>query len=557
MSQKWFPKKLTQMEEFLPEDLKPLRNYVKYYRNDDISIELHVFEERVLFSEGDKKLSWSIIGSYEDHISQKIYKTKTRHVKKLFLQAWMEIQAWKRGLNKKQLFYDPPENIQQMCTKKEDQFFYGESTNFSIDCMNNFLSKYLKIPPRKRHQRPRFFNLKQSRTSQKQWQVFVHNTLWKYYYDSNESIENLHSYHFLEGIEEMSTLNCTKKDEACHAAIANFDSWQLFLHKLTAKEGDMMNNNASILKKLEQLKTDAANDPQPISQDISNIIQKLSFTRLCELNKKEQTMIKSASNDSPKIQLEMRKAQLRYIQAKKEQAYLAHLDRLKQPGCFDIIQSFLIAILSYLKNIFFPQDLPMIKRPAVWAPVPVCLLLLWFFFTANVSETPLLNQSYQMALMTNKSFQDIYIDGNELSFLSVPREDFIHRSFSAGFLDGKIDLIKNISVDTEKHSLNSWSEIPDVSFYFSLAKWCFLINSSHESDVQLTGTFWEMQLQFINDLLTDFHTNTLKKNEDKEIITKSLNTIKLILNSSNNYQLTKKQYRRVRNEAFRLIKHFL
>jgi len=566
MSQKWFPKKLTQMEEFLPEELKPLRNYVKYYRNDDISFELHVFEERVLFSEGDKKLSWSIIGSYEDYISQKTYNTESRHVKKLFLQAWMEIQAWERGSRKKQLFYDPPENIQQICTKKEDQFFYGESTHFSIDCMNNYLSKYLKLPPRKRHQRPRFFNLKQSRTSKSQWQVFVHNKLWKYYYDSNERIEDLHTDHFLAGIEEMSTLNCTKKDEACHAAIANFDSWQFFLHILTAKEGDIMNNNDSILEKLEQLKTDAENDPQPIPQDISYIIQKLSYKRLCELNQKEQTMIKTESHNSPKIQLEMRKAQLRYFQAKKEQAYQSHVDHMIQPGLFDIIKSFLTAILLCLKNIFFPQDTPMIKRPAIWAPVPVCLLLLWFFFTAAVSETPLLNQSYQMALMTNTTFQDIQIDGNELSFASVPREDFIHRSFSAGVLDGKNHLLKNDSIDrvsdlfypdTEKQSLNHWSEIPDVSFYFSLAKWCFLINSSYESDVQLNSTFWEIQLKFINDLISDFHTNAVKKNEDKGIINNSLNTVESILTSSNNYQLTKKQYRLIRNEAFRLIKHFL
>ena len=76
MSEKWFPKKLTQMEEFLPEALKPLRNYVKHYRNDDISFELHMFEERVLFSEGDKNFPGALLDhtkiiSHKKHIKLK------------------------------------------------------------------------------------------------------------------------------------------------------------------------------------------------------------------------------------------------------------------------------------------------------------------------------------------------------------------------------------------------------------------------------------------------------------------------------------------------------
>jgi len=309
---KWLPKKIIDMEEFLPEDLNDLRNHVKKNRGDDISFELHVFEERVIFSDSHQKLPWSIIGAYEDHFSAKIYRTEPRHVKKLFLQGWMEVMAWERGANQDQLFYPMPDNIQQLSYTNEGQFFHGESTLFSIDCMNTYLRKYLYQKPQKRQKRIRFMNLKHARSSNANWHVFVGQKLWHYYYDTHERISERFTGKF-PPIGEMTSLNCSKKSEACHATIANFDSWQSFLHKLYTKEGDTMNNEFSILGKMEQWKHNAENDPQKISPDISEIIDRLEKTRICELKPNEQKKLTNAAAISPKIQLEIRKAQLRFF----------------------------------------------------------------------------------------------------------------------------------------------------------------------------------------------------------------------------------------------------
>ncbi|KPA14375.1 hypothetical protein MHK_005418, partial [Candidatus Magnetomorum sp. HK-1] len=390
----WLPKKIIGMEEFLPEELKALRNFVKKKRGDDISFELHVFEERVIFSDSHQKLPWSIIGAYEDHFSAKIYRTEPRHVKKLFLQGWMEVMAWERGAKQDQLFYPFPKNIEQLYCKNEGQFFHGESTLFSIDCMKTYLKKYLFQKSVKRQKRTRFMNLKQSRSSTPNWHVFVGQKLWHYYYDTNERISELFTGKF-PPIGEMSSLNCSKKSEACHATIANFDSWQSSLNTLYTKEGDTKNNEYSILGKMETLKPNAANDPKQIPPDISEIIDRLESIRISDLNQNEHKRLTNAAVISPKILLEIRKAQLRFIQSQMRMAYYDYIEELKEPGFVDRISDSFQLISMKLRSIVYPEHLPILKRPLTWAPVPVCIMLICLFYLLPMDQT-LLDQSYQI-----------------------------------------------------------------------------------------------------------------------------------------------------------------
>ena len=124
----WIPEEICGMDEFLPESLKPLREYVRKTRHDDIAPELHVAEERVLFSSSDmteelekiiggkgfqdksgsRKLGWETIRTYEHEAKirgryvLKKFSVEKRKVKKYFLRGWLELGMWDRGLRRKQ-----------------------------------------------------------------------------------------------------------------------------------------------------------------------------------------------------------------------------------------------------------------------------------------------------------------------------------------------------------------------------------------------------------------------------------------------------------------------
>ncbi|KPA09442.1 hypothetical protein MHK_010358 [Candidatus Magnetomorum sp. HK-1] len=561
--EKWLPKRVLEMEEFLPEDLNKLRNSVKKNRRHEIAYELHVFEERVLFSNKDKILPWTVIGTYEDHLSTKKFLADPRHVKKLFLQGWMEVQAWKRGGEKKQVFYETP-NVKEAHIKHNGQFIKDESTFFSIDCMKNFFTKYLKFKSKKRQKKRHYMKLKHSISSESHWYVFVSQLLWKYYYDHPEKVKDYATDTFTPINEKMTTLKLSKKFESTHATIANFDSWQFFLDQLNTKEGDIMTNQSSILKRLEDLKKDADNDPDPIPENISEIIDKISIMRRNELDEKDNKILTNAAVHSPKIQLAIRKAQLRYLQGIKKGAYLDYLEQQEQPALIDKIKVYCQDKMFDLKNVLFPENVSLIKRPAAWLPVPICIMLLWVFINP-ITDPSLLEQSYHIAQSKQTSFKYNKNESNELSFASTHRSNPEYRAFTAGLWQGKNDLIKTstgekipdvLYPDNGHKSLERWSDIQAYSFYYQTAKWCFLTNTCYDSEVFFSETFWEMQLSIVDKLLKDFNQTTYHSNEDKRIILKSLNTIKSILMASNNFHLSKKQRRLIRNEAFILIKHF-
>jgi hypothetical protein len=561
---KWLPKEIIEMDEFLPENLKKLRNNVKKARGDDISFELHVFEERVIFSDdSNQKLPWSIIGAYEDHYSAKIYRIEPRHVKKLFLQGWMEVMAWERGERQDQVFYPVPKNIQQLACTDDGQFFHGESTLFSIDCMNTYLKKYLYQQPKKRQKRIRFINLRRSRSLNTNWHVFVDQKLWHYYYDTNERINELFNGKF-PPIGEMSSLNCSKKSEACHATIANFDSWQSFLHRLHTKKGDIMNNENSILGRIETMKHNAANDPTQISPDISKMIDRLEKMRISELNQNEQKMITNAATISPKIQLEIRKAQLRFIQSQLRMAYYDYIEELQKPHFTDKIKKSFQSISWKCQSALCPETKPIVKRPLTWVPVPVCLLLICIFYLFMIDQ-PLLDQSYQIARSMGHPIKYIDVRGKERAFAPSNDDQHVYQAFQAGVWQGQHQLIQQESTsivpdhlypDSQKNSLESWEKFPEFSFYYNTAKFCYLTYSSHESGLTFPSSFWNIQLQIINALITDYQTNARQTEKDRAMISESLHKIQSILKQSDHFNLTKREYRHIRNEAFRLISHF-
>ncbi|MCP4111444.1 MAG: hypothetical protein GY749_38935 [Desulfobacteraceae bacterium] len=105
----WIPKEILDMPEFLSEDLKKLRDYLTKRREEDfieISLVLHVYEERVLFyyelpPEQRIILPWSVIGTYEDE-SYKSSPEQKRKVKEYFLTGWLEDQLWDVNLQEQQ-----------------------------------------------------------------------------------------------------------------------------------------------------------------------------------------------------------------------------------------------------------------------------------------------------------------------------------------------------------------------------------------------------------------------------------------------------------------------
>ncbi len=334
-------------------------------RDEDISVALHVFEERALYfmdsqdieraidsgevRKFDGPLKWEIISDYESSETGKMFSVDKRKVKKYFLSAWLEIRLWDNGSHIEQKICPAPVSLESigLSSDKAGQFFYGECIQLSIDAMRKYWDSYLRLKPKKRQDRPRFISKKQSVAKGTAWHVFVTPDLRACYYDETKSIQNQHSDEFFPLQEKMITINCPKKTETGHAAIANYDSWQAFLHALNKKadsereikmdsentllgkilqrlprflnqktdpgKGIKMDSENTVLWKIRKFQKQAASDQTPVSDEIKGILRRIAKgTRLSELDKDK---VQEASELSPKIRFLLGMAQRRFIRS--------------------------------------------------------------------------------------------------------------------------------------------------------------------------------------------------------------------------------------------------
>lgn len=358
----WLPEEVTQDEEFLHEDLDVLRDYVLEKREEDISAELYIFENRVMFSvnitalseefgqimsEGhfQPPISWEAIRTLPDGPGKYVngekeepaYTIGKRQVKRCFLRAWLEVGMWDRGGHEEQLVYLPPENPESLgiASVEKDRFCKGEYTRLSFDLMKGYWEKYLRLKPGKRPQKPRLNNPAQSLTKDDSRHVFVSSALWQYYFGEDEKIKKAVSADF-PPLEKMMTIRFSKTSDAGLVFLANFISWQEYLHanqwkntvhppfepdsyrqkKPSGRRKDMKDEK-SILQQMENLKSEAAKDRKPVPGDIQAILQKIAGeSGSSGLDGDEREVMEKACKESPKIRLFFRMAQMEYIRRK-------------------------------------------------------------------------------------------------------------------------------------------------------------------------------------------------------------------------------------------------
>ncbi|KPA09888.1 hypothetical protein MHK_009908 [Candidatus Magnetomorum sp. HK-1] len=326
----WIPDYITNEEQFLDSKLEPLRNYVLAYRNEDISIPLFAYENRVLFSANLKDLSeiledtkqagflgWECIRhfEYESHdgsISK--FSIDKRIIQECFLRGWLEVNLWNRGDQKTQIIYKPPNSlIENSMSGCRNHFIHGESVTFSFKAMRIYWKKYLSLKPGKRRKRIVFFT--KSHTDDNSWYVYVSPDLWRFYYGkkSDEMEEKIYTSQS-DILHERKTIVFRKQNESKHAAISNFDSWQAFIHQNS--EGEKSMNNC-ILKCFQKLQDEANKDSTRIILSVKVILKKIATqTGISGLSSMERSVIQKASNESPKIRLLVRMTQQLFIRSK-------------------------------------------------------------------------------------------------------------------------------------------------------------------------------------------------------------------------------------------------
>jgi len=250
----WIDQKYIDSIDFLPDELVPLRDYVLKHRNENISEELHVFEERALFPQ----ISWDVIGIYEDEDfnngGMKIFiGPDKRQLQKMFLKAALDLRLWIMGNKNKQIirFIN---SLDEIGSNKNvlKSFFNNESIEFSFITYENFLERYLLIKPENRNQKLRIIptRLSQNKKS-KEWNVFCPLDLKSWYCGTNGKPAEEFSIE-INGYGAMSNINFSNDGYATHASIANFISWQDFLHKYNI--GKIIELNRDIYnKKINEL----------------------------------------------------------------------------------------------------------------------------------------------------------------------------------------------------------------------------------------------------------------------------------------------------------------
>ncbi len=321
----WLPEEIMDFDEFLSEDLKKIRDYAVRVRNEDfylISIDLHCYEERVLFSFdlGLETIGWGEIVKYAHDYGEypvRFYKEQRRKVKSHFLRGWLEDQLWDFSTAKQQELR-PPENsgVSGLLHEKQNGFFYGESAEFSADTAGNYWKKYRSLSHRHRSERPRYINPALVSANTSVWYVFVPEELARHYYDRSVKIE--YDLDF-PPVGAMKTVTCAKKTDTEHAVIANYISWQELLRFYESSEnGDTkMKPRDNCLERMKKLYYEASLEKYEVPPEVVRLLKKIGTEkRISELPSHEQEILCRAAESSPKIQRLFRMAQLEYIHLK-------------------------------------------------------------------------------------------------------------------------------------------------------------------------------------------------------------------------------------------------
>ncbi|KPA12685.1 hypothetical protein MHK_007108 [Candidatus Magnetomorum sp. HK-1] len=339
----WIPFYIKKSEDFLCHELMKLRDYVWNKRHEDISEYLYVYENRVWYSSnvfpimeefeeicstgtyiesnlyGNQKnnlLPWETIRTfpyYSDEYGERCYEINRRTIKKFCLLGWMEVNLWYIGANKAQVIHQP-DNISTTLKISSDtmnQFIENEYTSYSICAMEKFLDNYLCIRPKKRK---KILMPKTYVSHGKTWNVFVSSDLKKFYFGEDERISYTNPVCFEPMINEMDIIQFPKNNESIHAMIANFNSWQTYLHVFKSKEDNQMTKNSTFINSLHQEQKKAINDATQLTAQSKAIIRKISSqTGFSNLDKNERKMILELASKSPRIKMLARMAQHNFI----------------------------------------------------------------------------------------------------------------------------------------------------------------------------------------------------------------------------------------------------
>lgn len=316
-------KSFVKKEEFLGLELTELRDYLVNKQGQnfyEVSLDLHVYEERAMSFDINmrrSKIKWEIIGIFEDEIEVgdgwKLYKSEPverRELKKRFLRGWLEDQLWDTG-SKTQTEYEPESLSAIEFSESKGHFFHEEHDRFSRDSVRRCWDcRGLKA--KKWRSRPRLTDKKLSTGDGDTWHVYVNEKLALFYYDTKTPIKFYAESPY--GAERMAAINFLKENETLHAAISNYIEWQRIMN---IYNGTYKKNNC--MAQIEQLYDDAGHCDKEIPEDIKNILRKIATTsRFCELGPTEQEAVTRAKNESAKVRLAFRLAQLNYIRLIKE-----------------------------------------------------------------------------------------------------------------------------------------------------------------------------------------------------------------------------------------------
>ncbi len=390
----WLPAEITESEEFLCEELQRLREYVKKTRQEDIAEQLYVFENRVLYSEagwmlyeelcrlirtgayrksdlygsGSKPIGWETIRTFpykNENGSWCVHEIDKREVRRIFLEGWCETGLWDRGLHKKQETVSPPEKPEDIgiSPQEKDFFICGESISFSLDVMRSYAQMHMALNPRQRKNRPRFVRQNLSVSKGSNWYVYVTADLQKYYYSKNAQQDDpgLRKFDPLECL--MGIILCQKNTETRHAVIANYDSWQTFLHafwqhtgQIRKTEGDAMNTENFLYRQMETLQKQAACDSGLISDDIAQILKKIATeTGRSGLKPGERQRIENAARSSSRIRVLKRMAEMEYVRGRIGRYYSEQREKSHAGSLFSLMGEKMIRLVQWISPIWEPQ----------------------------------------------------------------------------------------------------------------------------------------------------------------------------------------------------------
>ncbi|KPA13603.1 hypothetical protein MHK_006207 [Candidatus Magnetomorum sp. HK-1] len=365
----WIPPEVIDEDQCMGEVFIDLRNWVKKNRNFDITLPLYVYEFRVILSEIQMEIldgsmyTWKDIASdvddFECLTDHGIYVYRTpgkRELKKCYLIGSMEFMLWQLGNFKEQYMYPIPETLNKIDSNivQKDQFLYGQPIDLSFKVFHNFFSKYF------RSQSVNLFSNSDGDDNDLYWYVYVPGDIWFYYFgkykdnkDKKIKKKNVKTFSktFLPLKDEMSTINFSKKNEAVHAAIANFISWQRFLREF---DNDKRGIKMKIPKITPSIITDYNKLSDQMKQAVLKIIKKPSVCRLIE---SDRELLKECINLLPKDSKLNRFIRFLFHREKiAKHYYEADRKRRQQDEFVQLIKD---KIVSFVKFISLPWKPPL------------------------------------------------------------------------------------------------------------------------------------------------------------------------------------------------------